>query len=419
MAEQQHPSKKVKEDLAAVIVFIRQARVLARDPSRGPDLELAIIRARRHARDLDRALFRDYPRARDLAIALVRYLTLELDRDRGPALDHELAHALDLARDLARALNLDPDRDLDLKSVRPPGETLTGGGFVGNISKSGGLAHDLVSKESELSLDASIPGEVIENQTFDIAVQIRRPETEILDEPDMDIVQSKMLVVYWQAEQQYIPISVQILAPECQIVSSDIAKIQLRRDRDSPVIYFTLRPHRLGSISIIVRAFRDDDVLIGSVRLTTNSVREAATRLGLRAFTDRLLSLVSEVNEKPEMESYPLHPYDGIPGETLISVYQCLLDCAPVKNDQALKSVFIDDRIAHWADGLPEADNALDRVKYTVFYMAKRFLGESKENGLVLLLTILGEQTDKADLCHRRLLSTAQQVQSQLWGAAA
>ena len=75
-----------------------------------------------------------------------------------------------------------------------------------------------------------------------------------------------------------------------------------------------------------------------------------------------------------------------------------LLHCAP----RDLKPLFIDHRIAHWKNTLPDAANAIDRARATIDYLYTH-TDRDGENGLILLLDVLRERTNPRDACNRQL----------------
>ena len=89
-----------------------------------------------------------------------------------------------------------------------------------------------------------------------------------------------------------------------------------------------------------------------------------------------------------------------------------LLSCGPFSSAEELQVVFSDARISPWRHLLPEANSAVGRVDATIDFLHRRENG-SGENGLVLLLRVLGERTPPEDRCYRQLLELADAVEEE------
>lgn len=90
-------------------------------------------------------------------------------------------------------------------------------------------------------------------------------------------------------------------------------------------------------------------------------------------------------------------------------VQAALLDCGPFSSGNSLRAAFSDDRISTWRHRLPDANSSAERVEAIVDFLFHR-QNDSGENGLALLLQVLGERTPPGDSCHQRLLALAEAV---------
>lgn len=100
---------------------------------------------------------------------------------------------------------------------------------------------------------------------------------------------------------------------------------------------------------------------------------------------------------------------EGIPPDIYSHLYLSLLDCGPFESDSELQTVFVDERLSHWRDGLPEADNSASRVKKTIGYLLGK-VDRAGENGLALFLRVLGERLDANDACRQRLIELSAEI---------
>ena len=99
----------------------------------------------------------------------------------------------------------------------------------------------------------------------------------------------------------------------------------------------------------------------------------------------------------------------GLPPSLDRQLQEALLACGPFASNGELQAVFSDARIAAWRHRLPEANSAAGRVAATVEFLFRR-TSDRGENGLALLLEVLGERTPTGDECRDRLLALAERV---------
>jgi len=82
---------------------------------------------------------------------------------------------------------------------------------------------------------------------------------------------------------------------------------------------------------------------------------------------------------------------NGIPPELRIQLRQTLLGCGPFASNDDLRHVFVDKRMAPWADGLPQASSKQRRVDAIIDYLVKETRADTGENVLVLFVHVIGE----------------------------
>lgn len=88
--------------------------------------------------------------------------------------------------------------------------------------------------------------------------------------------------------------------------------------------------------------------------------------------------------------------------ETLNQLREVLGDCAPFDDPAALRALFVDGRIAHWRGQLPEGDSSAGRLTTTLDFLLQR-QDKHGQNGLLLFLQVLGNNTHANDGCQPRL----------------
>ncbi|MBN1874664.1 MAG: NACHT domain-containing protein [Anaerolineae bacterium] len=99
-----------------------------------------------------------------------------------------------------------------------------------------------------------------------------------------------------------------------------------------------------------------------------------------------------------------------IPYDLLLRLHKTLLRCGSFVSDHALQAIFVDSRLSQWKAGLPEATSDAERVRLTVEYLSEK-RNVSGENGLVLLLYVLCDQTPPTDASHHELAQLANELE--------
>jgi hypothetical protein len=103
----------------------------------------------------------------------------------------------------------------------------------------------------------------------------------------------------------------------------------------------------------------------------------------------------------------------GIPPDLNNRIQVALLDCGPFSSDDAIRAVFVDNRLSPWRNSLPQANNPNSRVQAIVEFLYDRF-SQAGENAVVSLLRVLSERTDPGDACHQRLADLADKLEHEL-----
>lgn len=102
----------------------------------------------------------------------------------------------------------------------------------------------------------------------------------------------------------------------------------------------------------------------------------------------------------------PHRQIEGIPPDLYTRLCTVLTSSEQFSSDEALRAVFVDERIAPWHDRLPQAHSPYDRVRITIDFLSSRFTA-TRQNALVVFLRVLAEHIDPADDCHNRLVELA------------
>ncbi|MBN2005212.1 MAG: serine/threonine protein kinase [Anaerolineae bacterium] len=103
--------------------------------------------------------------------------------------------------------------------------------------------------------------------------------------------------------------------------------------------------------------------------------------------------------------------FPGIPFDLYNKLFDTLCVCAPVNSDRELRAIFIDKRLCSWQHALPEAGSPESRIKVMISLLYNK-RSATQENGLVLFLRVLKDQTDPSDDCHQRLANLAQELEN-------
>lgn len=108
----------------------------------------------------------------------------------------------------------------------------------------------------------------------------------------------------------------------------------------------------------------------------------------------------------------------GLSSSTRRQLNQVLLSCGPFDSDRALRAVFIDERIRVWHNSVPEAANRQGRVDLMISWLYERQNARG-ENGLVLFLQVLVDNTLPEDGCRQRLERVRMLVEQEVGGVPA
>lgn len=101
----------------------------------------------------------------------------------------------------------------------------------------------------------------------------------------------------------------------------------------------------------------------------------------------------------------------GIPPSLNEALRNVLVDCSPLE-DVHLRALFVsDERLALWERHLPSLEglNHLTRIEALIGYLINQ-ANQANENGLVLFLRVLRDETDTREACYERLDRLADQV---------
>lgn len=124
------------------------------------------------------------------------------------------------------------------------------------------------SKELQLRLDTAMPNFVRLRQVFEVAVSIRQQDSPILQEDDLARRKSGEVRILKPESTSFVRLRVHINAPDCEIRGEDNYRFELYLNQDSRIFYFQLSPKILGTISIIVTVYQEQN-WVGSTRLST------------------------------------------------------------------------------------------------------------------------------------------------------
>jgi hypothetical protein len=105
---------------------------------------------------------------------------------------------------------------------------------------------------------------------------------------------------------------------------------------------------------------------------------------------------------------------DGVPSVMYNPLKRALLDCGPFESDDALRALFVDDRLKPWRHSLPQAPSPTSRAEAIIAFLVDKRRADTKESALVLLLRVLSERHDPADECHHRLARLAEELEEAL-----
>ena len=97
----------------------------------------------------------------------------------------------------------------------------------------------------------------------------------------------------------------------------------------------------------------------------------------------------------------------GIPADLNKRLRDVLLSCGPFSSQQELQAIFVDARIHHWRNHLPEAGTIISRMERVVDFLWQQ-QNSSQENGLLLFLQVLSERLEPEDGCWQALQTLVQ-----------
>lgn len=117
-----------------------------------------------------------------------------------------------------------------------------------------------------MRLDAAVPDEVVIGQSFELAVALKQILSSQLNVQGLDKVRSEELKVKFPTGATTVQPQVHVLAPDCHIIGPSSQRFDLYDRSDSPILYFSLVPMRVGEIFIRVTVTQSFLVL-GSARL--------------------------------------------------------------------------------------------------------------------------------------------------------
>jgi hypothetical protein len=123
------------------------------------------------------------------------------------------------------------------------------------------LCQQANSLVQQLRLDVAAPDQVRLGESFELAVAVRLPSSPVLTEDDLARTKSGNALVVWPESEPYVQLTVQVIAPACQIHGSNSGKFRLYAGQDSPVFYFMLTPRQVGDVGLFVKLYQEDDWL--------------------------------------------------------------------------------------------------------------------------------------------------------------
>jgi hypothetical protein len=103
----------------------------------------------------------------------------------------------------------------------------------------------------------------------------------------------------------------------------------------------------------------------------------------------------------------------GIPSHLYRRLQALLLRSEAFESNAALRTLFVDQRLAPWRNQVPEATNRQGRVQALIAFLADRYNVQG-QNALVLLLRVLRERVDPGDRLHHDLDTLAEALSAAL-----
>lgn len=100
----------------------------------------------------------------------------------------------------------------------------------------------------------------------------------------------------------------------------------------------------------------------------------------------------------------------SIPPKLLKQARETLIDCGHFSSNQQVRQLFIDQRISHWRDEIPEAGTVIDRVNAFIDMMWRKY-DKGGNNGLVLFLLVLSDNVHPTDACYQRIIYLGERLE--------
>ena len=95
-------------------------------------------------------------------------------------------------------------------------------------------------------------------------------------------------------------------------------------------------------------------------------------------------------------------PEFSLPPDRYNAIRQLLLDCAPMDSNRAIRALFMQGKLSTWKNRVPDATDRQERVELLIERFADKHNSDG-ENALLLLLEVLRDREETADLCHKQL----------------
>lgn len=105
----------------------------------------------------------------------------------------------------------------------------------------------------------------------------------------------------------------------------------------------------------------------------------------------------------------------GIPSALYHRLCQVLPDCGKFfDDDQQLKAVFTNERIAPWRQDVPQSSDSVSRVHALINFLYPKRRSDTQENALVLFLRVLSGEIDSGDANHKQLADLASELEQSI-----
>jgi len=121
-------------------------------------------------------------------------------------------------------------------------------------------------------------------------------------------------------------------------------------------------------------------------------------------------SNVDEVDEiLREIEKFKSEATIGLPDALYISTRDILLKCAPITTDYEINNLFVDQRIAHWKNKIPQSKTPIERAETLIAFLINQENNENV-NGLVAFLQVLSDRLSPKDKYFHDLRNLANEI---------